>query len=834
MTKYIGIDLGTTNSAICIYDGEKTTIVKGKGQTDVTPSAIYFDKRGNKFIGLDAYKTIPRDAENVAILFKRFMGSNTPITIPNLGGSLTPEECSAEILKELFGLLPEEIRKDPEIGTVITVPAAFNQMQKDATLKAANMAGIGKVVMLQEPVAAIMKVMQARPDDGTFLIFDIGGGTTDISLAESTSGHVSLLSQGGIAMCGGRDIDRLITENIVYPWMKDNFKLPNDFWKKEPYKKKIKLMQFASESAKIELSTYKEESRIVASEADFNLSDEKGDDIYLDIPINRTIVDKLISEMINETIKAAKETLENAGLTTNDISRIVYIGGPIIYKPFQDKVAKMLGIPANTDVNPMTAVAEGAAIFAESIDWVSQSKATKNIRGSLHSLGAINLNFDYIARTPDTKTKIKVTSKDQLKGKYEIQIDSIDTGANSGKIALKDGITIDLLLSEKGENVFCVYLFDEYGETVPISPNKIVITRTAATIDSTPVSHSIVLAVLDKPGGTPTNELIVKKGVTLPTTGNGKVKPTTQLKSGDIGSINFLMYEGELENPLENRNIGVFKISGNDFADGIIHAGADINYTFEMSVDGHIRLYLDIPSIQSSFDSEKSFYSAQEGKKDYTDPDDIETIISDAEKISRKAEEIATKIDDPELNKVIEKIEEACSLDPNETDPEKTKEAEEKILQAKKDLSNIRNKHKTTIHQMELDHEIDYFENVLRKDATSNEKERFDKLVTNAKRYVGQSNFISYMDEINRLISSILWKQDWFIIDMFKYYASKPFLFENKTRFNALVKQGEAAILAGDIKQLNKIIGDLFSIMTRSGGSSAIYDQDVINIVKVK
>src|SRR3546814_4418808 len=136
------------------------------------------------------------------------MGTSTPI---NVSGQdpLTPEWCSAEILKALFAYLPEEVRSQVQ-GTVITVPAAFNQMQKDATLQAAEMAGIGAVALMQEPVAAVMSVMRARSSNGTFIIYDLGGGTLDVAIADGLDGRVSLQAHGGIEMCGGRDWDRAI------------------------------------------------------------------------------------------------------------------------------------------------------------------------------------------------------------------------------------------------------------------------------------------------------------------------------------------------------------------------------------------------------------------------------------------------------------------------------------------------------------------------------------------------------------------------------------------------------------------------------------------------
>ena len=185
MKNFVGIDLSTANSAICSYDGSDTRVWKSPQQNDVTPSAIYIDRRGNKQISFNAYNMAPQSPDNSAMLFKRLMGTSTPINLPAVSITMTPEECSAEILKVLFGYLPEEIRNDLDTGTIITVPAAFNQMQKDATMQAAGMAGLGKVALMQEPVAAVMSVMRARNTDGMFLIYDLGGGTLDIAIAEA-------------------------------------------------------------------------------------------------------------------------------------------------------------------------------------------------------------------------------------------------------------------------------------------------------------------------------------------------------------------------------------------------------------------------------------------------------------------------------------------------------------------------------------------------------------------------------------------------------------------------------------------------------------------------
>ena len=381
MENYVGIDLGTTNSVICTYDKNtlQTRVWKSPEQNDVTPSAIYIDRRGNKYVGQRAYNAASRSPDNCATLFKRFIGTSTPIELSAVNLTLTPEECSSEILKTLFGYLPEEIRNSPDIRTAITVPAAFNQIQKNATMTAAEMAGIGKVKLVQEPVAAVMSFMQVRGTDGIFLIYDLGDGTLDIAITERIGRRVNLLAHGGIQMCGGRDFDRALVENLVCPWLHENFELPDDFSTNPTFKPLLRLATWATERAKIQLSA-KDEAMISLSEVEVRTNDLNGDEIYLDILLQRKTYDDLIADRVNDTIHAARETLSKTGYTPNDCKCIVWVGDATHYKPLRDKVSSELGIKGDLSVNPVTAMAEGASIFAESIDWSNQSRSRTESR----------------------------------------------------------------------------------------------------------------------------------------------------------------------------------------------------------------------------------------------------------------------------------------------------------------------------------------------------------------------------------------------------------------------------------------------------------------------
>jgi molecular chaperone DnaK len=335
--------------------------------------------------------------------------------------------------------------------------------------------------------------------------------------------------------------------------------------------------------------------------------------------LQRDTYDKLIADRVAETIDSARETLSKAGLTPHDLERIVFVGGPTYYKPLRDKVAYELGIPGNTDINPMTAVAEGASLFAESIDWGSQNHSRKNTRGQISSGGGLALSFNYIARTPDVKAKIAIQLAGQVASGSEFQIDSVDTGWTSGRLPLKHGTTIDVTLTKTGDNAFKVFVFDSVGGPISLEKDQIVITRTAATVDAIPASHSVGIEVLEKLGGRPVLDYLIRSGDPLPKKSKKIFKAAESLKAGASGSLNLKVWEGEIEEPItDNRPIGVLKISGSDFDDGVIPAGADLECDYEILDSGNIIIEVSVPCIGGTFHSGKNFYSRQEGQLDYT------------------------------------------------------------------------------------------------------------------------------------------------------------------------------------------------------------------------
>lgn len=827
MKNYTGIDLGTTNSAICSYDGERTRIWKSPEQNDVTPSAIYVDKRGNRYVGKRAYDSAPHSPGNAATLFKRSMGSSTPIELPAVGIKMTPEECSAEILKILFGYLPEEFRDDPSIGSVITVPAAFNQMQKDATMRAAEMANIGQVALMQEPVAAVMSIMRAHGADGIFVVYDLGGGTLDVAIAENIGGRVELHANGGIQMCGGRDFDRGLVDSVIKPWLFDKFELPENLFGDPEYKRLLRLAAWAGERAKIQLSA-DEQTVISLSEIETRVQDQAGQEIYLDISITRNMLDELIDEKLRETIDATRETLTEVGISPHDCERMVFIGGPTNYKPLRDKVSFELGIAASAEVNPMTAVAEGAALFAESIEWSSQSRGRKSKRGQLGSSGPLDLTFNYTARTPDAQARILVQTGDR-ESKAEFQIDSLDTGWTSGRVSIKDGMSMDVPLAKNGENTFQVFAFDATGRSVALEQDKIVVTRIAATVDAIPASHSISIAALEKLGGTQTATWLIRAGDQLPKKGECIFKAAESLKAGSTGSLSFQLFEGENENPIDNRPIGSLLIRGSDFDEGVIPVGGDLHCEFEMQDSGRIVLEVSVPSIGGTFGSGRNFYSPQEGQIDFSSASI--RVSEEGEQTLQRLQEIHDVVDDPRLEQAKAKLVAASQLDPDEPDMERTQEAKEEVFKALSLITKVRKENLKEIRETELNRIVGHFDEHLRQLARPSEEKSFDNLTRTAQRVIDRDNrdFESHMDELRRIIFEVLWRQDGFVVRQFKEMASAPHRFSDSARFEELVQVGTEHMQSDDIDALRQVVAHLSQIRIDLGSSTDMFT----NIVRM-
>ena len=809
---FIGIDLGTTNSAITSFDGKETRIWKSPEQNDVTPSVIYINKRGGKVYGQSAYNNEPRDPNNTAKLFKRLMGTNTKIHFDYNNLEMTPEECSAEILRTLFSYLPEDIRNDENTATVITVPAAFNQMQKDATKQAAYSAGINKVALIQEPVAAIMSIAKLKKINGLFVVYDFGGGTFDISIAERSGTSVNLLTNDGIAFCGGRDFDKMLFENIVISWLYNNFNLPEDFRTNKKYASLLRMAIWATEKAKIELSA-KETASVRLDENEINCTDEDGKEIYVDVSITRDEYNRLIFPKIDETIEKTREVIKNASLKPDDISYIVFVGGPTNYKPLRDRVSSELGIESSFDVNPMTVVSEGAAIYAESIDFSNEKGGQKANKGIIKA-SDYGLEFRYNARTSADKAKVAIIYNSDNTLYFNFK--NIETGWNSGKLEQKNHSIIELDLLSQGDNTFTVECTDEQGKKIKLENDKIIITKTLVNIGNIPAAHSVGVELEDPITHKPTLDYLITKDEILPKSGTVRYKTTKRISAGSDDFISFKLWEGEIQEPIEyNRFIGDIKIDGHSFEYGIIPVGSVIecNYTFNDS--GNIDIKISIPSVGITLSGE-NFYNRLSGQIDYG---------SDSDEIVDEATEILDKINDINKTDFDEKLSSMQSKLNNyiykeNLDAEDSQSLFELTQESKSALATYMKKNQSVIWQRELDEQVEVFETIKNK-ATPAEQKQFENLKNSIQSAINAKNQQAevLLKELHKIIASIMLNDDDIFVVIFITMAQNPQDFTNRALYNQLISQGNVAIQNNNIGELRNIVSRLSQIMIRRKGS---------------
>ena len=339
--------------------------------------------------------------------------------------------------------------------------------------------------------------------------------------------------------------------------------------------------------------------------------DLDGNEIYIDVQINRSLFDGYIDEMISQTIEATRESIIKAGITSNDIGKIVFIGGPTNYKPLRDRVAFELALKVSNDVDPMTAVAEGASIFAESIDWSTNSHNRKPINVTLE--GSHDVSVRYTARTTDSTAKIMLTTNGN--SDFTVQVISMDTGWTSGRASFISEFTMDVPLVLEGENAFEIVVYDQFGREIKLKNKRIIISKTLASISAIPASHAIGVEVLEKLGGKATLDYLVFEGDTLPKKGKKLFKAGQALKAGSPSSINIKLWEGTILDPItDNRPIGTLKVLGTDFSEGVVPMGAAIECDYEMSDSGAINLEVSIPCIGATFNN-RNYYSVNSQSK---------------------------------------------------------------------------------------------------------------------------------------------------------------------------------------------------------------------------
>ena len=348
MSKIIGIDLGTTNSCVAVMEGGEAAVIANAEGNRTTPSVVAFSKEGERMVGQVAKRQAVTNPDRTVASIKREMGSDYKVTIDGKG--YTPQEISAMILQKLKSDA-EAYLGESVTEAVITVPAYFTDAQRQATKDAGRIAGLDVKRIINEPTAAALAYGIDKESDQKIMVYDLGGGTFDVSILEIGDGVIEVLATAGNNRLGGDDFDKCVMDWMVAEFKKDTgIDLAGD-------KVAMQRLKEAAEKAKIELSG--------VTSSNINLpyitADATGPK-HLDLTLTRAKFDQLTAHLVDATSGPVRQAMSDAGLSGNDISKVLMVGGSSRIPAVQDMVKKLTGKEGFKGINPDECVAMGAAL----------------------------------------------------------------------------------------------------------------------------------------------------------------------------------------------------------------------------------------------------------------------------------------------------------------------------------------------------------------------------------------------------------------------------------------------------------------------------------------
>ena len=354
MSKVIGIDLGTTNSVVAVMEGGEPVVIPNAEGSRLTPSVVGFSKTGERLVGQLAKRQAVSNPSRTIVSIKRHMGSDYTVDID--GKKYTPQEISAMILQKLK-VDAEAYLGEKVTDAVITCPAYFTDAQRQATKDAGKIAGLNVLRIINEPTASSLAYGLDKIKDGKehrFLVYDLGGGTFDVSILDLADGVFEVRASNGNGHLGGDDFD-----NRVMDWIADKFKAQNGFELKRDPMTNQRLKE-AGEKAKIELSSVMSTDITLP----FITMDSNGQPVHFDATLTRAEFDKITDDLVQATVEPIDLAMRDAGVTVSDIDKVLLVGGSSRIPAVQTLIRNKFGKEPSKGVNPDESVAVGAAIQA--------------------------------------------------------------------------------------------------------------------------------------------------------------------------------------------------------------------------------------------------------------------------------------------------------------------------------------------------------------------------------------------------------------------------------------------------------------------------------------
>jgi molecular chaperone DnaK len=577
---YVGIDLGTTNSAAAVFDGERVSVVRNAQGATVTPSVVRIDKQGRITVGTRARRFLEQDPANTAAEFKRLMGTGRAIEFPASGKQVKPEALSAEVLKALRQDIVDQLGVNVE-RAVISVPALFELPQSAATSEAARLAGFQRVELLQEPIASALAAGWRADDDGagTWLVFDLGGGTFDASLLETRDGLLRVVGHDGDNFLGGRDFDWVITEHLASQLAVVPARANPE------HTSALRALRLAAEDAKIELSRNDRAQVTLAQPLVID-----GQDVDVDLELTRATVERLCTPLVDRALEVCVRLLKANGLGPGKLAKVVLVGGPTVMPIVRQRVAGKLETVIAEGHDPMTLVAQGAALYAATAGLDGRAASTAPVTGRQVWLQYPAVSSDL---TPHVVGKfIGADAPARLKF---VRNDGAWTSADS-TVAPDGTFVTTVTLLPRRACTFDLVASTATGEVVPVSPPAITIVQ-GLTIGDPPLSRTLGVALAS--GHV---QVYLERGAPLPARRTFTHHTVETVARGSSESVlRIPIVQGEMSQAHLCRLVGTLDIGGDAVRD-TVPTGSAVEVTIELDRGGRLSARALVPSIDQVFE----------------------------------------------------------------------------------------------------------------------------------------------------------------------------------------------------------------------------------------
>lgn len=806
-----GIDLGTTNSIIAQFIKGDVEIFKSPiDWRETLPSVVGF-KKDKIIIGSKAKEYMEKDPHNVVGGFKRKMGTTETFPIESIGHSLTPIMLSSYVLKELKTF----VRSESNIrAAVITIPACFDTIQSNATKEAGYHAGFKQVELLQEPIAASLAYANKSKScilDGKWLVYDLGGGTFDVALVAIHEGEMKIIDHEGDNYLGGRDLDQLIVEKMIIPYLEKHHDFSN------------LCREMTSASGKHNRSFYRalhhaEQAKIQVSsrtstDIEFDIIDDSSAEQEICIAFSRTDFENIIKGKIDDTVELVKRILVKNSLMSSDIKFILMVGGSTFIPLVRKRVEELLEIPVNCEIDPTTAIAIGAAYYAGTKPLQIKKEKLKKPQKLL------SIKCAYQKATNEMEEFFAAKVEGNVENMF-YRIMREDGGYDTSIKPLTNKITEDLPLVKDSYNFFTLKIYDDKNNEIETDVQKIGIAQGKYSIAGQPLPEDICLELDDIDAKVTYSRLLFTKNSVLPLRNKVIVELNRTITKGGDSSFRINLLEGDRNNrPESSKSIGYLSISGKQLKNDVVK-GTDIEITVEVSESRDLTISAYITMVDQEF---TKIFTGQE--RHVTISHLVEDVKILLERAGQEMNE-ANEVEDYELAGQLNKIKKEISGVYDDAEVL----AEDDSTDRKFQLDDKKRKMSQELDKVTQDKRFsrarcEYYDikqkcfNVIQSDGNDFERRHYEDIIKNENIFIGTRSFVKTKesgDALKNLMYSVLWRTPTFLLNAYKYFEANRHRLNDQEQVKSLIEAGKIAVENKNFDRLREINSRLYDLMPDS------------------